>query len=390
MKIVVLGIMLAGLAGRIPAQNLICNGGFEAPQFGLSTTFTDIPCWHSTSGQKIEVQNKSAGYVQGVIGTQYVELDVNTNSDIYQDIATIPGQRYLIRFWGANRTGSSRSAFRLLWDDALLGTVTRDSGQTTFGRFVTEVVATKTVSRVALAADGPSDSLGDLVDEVSVTPIPAAGSRLGYAYYLPHFADGAEWGSSLSFGNSSPNFAATVQYTVYGDDGAILDPLLNGSLTLAPLASTVIESPRPAALRTGWVKVLSSEPLQAMVIFRSVVTGRLDLEATVLARELTTETVAPYDNVAFTTGLAAVNPGTTPLTLTFIFHGTAGGILATSTLPLGPNAHTSFAIPTKFPLVAERNGLVEIRATDAAGNPANFVPLGLRFTPGGAFTTLPY
>lgn len=386
----ILGIILAGLAGRISAQNLICNGGFESPQLGSGGGFTDLPCWRSTTTQKLEVQNKNSGYVQGVIGTQYLELDVNSNSDIYQDIPTVPGQRYMVRFWAANRIGSPRSAFRVLWDDALLGTVLRDSGQTTFGRFVAEVVATKSVSRIGLAADGPSDSLGDLVDEVSVTPIPAAGSRLGYTYYLPHYADGAEWSSSLSLGNTSPNFAASVQYTVYGDDGAELDPLLNGTVTLGPTASTVIDSPKPPALRTGWVKVQSSEPLQATLIFRSAVTGRLDLEATVLARELTTETVAPHDNVAFTTGLAAVNPGTTPLTLTFVFRGTAGGILSTTTLPLGPNAHLSFAIPAKFPQVADRNGLVEIRATDAAGNPANFVPLGLRFSPGGAFTTLPY
>ncbi len=390
MKNFVLGIVLAAFAGRLSAQNLICNGGFESPQLGASGGFTDMPCWHSTTTQKLEVQNKSAGYVQGVIGTQYVELDVNTNADIYQDIPTVPGQRYMIRFWAANRIGSTRSAFRVLWDDALLGTALRDSGQTTFGRFAAEVVATKTVSRFGIAADGPSDSLGDLVDEVSVTPIPAAGSRLGHVYYLPHYADGAEWSSSLSLGNTSPNFAATVQYSVYGDDGAELDPFLNGTVTLGPTASTVIDSPKPPELRTGWVKVQSSEPLRATVIFRSAVAGRLDLEATVLARELTTEMVAPYDNAGFTTGMAVVNPGTAPLTLAFVFHGSAGGILSTASLPLGPNAHVSFAIPAKFPLVAERSGLVEIRATDAAGNPANFVPLGLRFTPGGAFTALPY
>lgn len=72
-------------------------------------------------------------------------------------------------------------------------------------------------------------------------------------------------------GNTSPNFAATVQYTVYGDDGTELDPLLNGAVTLGPTASTVIDSPQPPALRTGWVKVQSSEPLQATVIFRSAV-----------------------------------------------------------------------------------------------------------------------
>ena len=39
-------------------------------------------------------------------------------------------------------------------------------------------------------------------------------------------------------------------------------------------------------------------------------------------------------------------------------------------------------------LGARRTGFRHFR--HAAGNPANFVPLGLRFSPGGAFTTLPY
>lgn len=389
MKSILLWLVFAGATW---GQNLLCNGGFESPQFPASVTATDLPCWQTSGGQKIEVQRKSAAFVNGVLGSQYVELDVNSNSDIYQDIPTVVGQRYLIRFWMANRIGSTSSAYRILWDGAELGTAQRTSSETTFTRVFAEVAATKTVSRVGIAANGPSDSVGDLLDEVSVVAISTAGSRLGYNYYLPHFADGGGWGSSLLLSNLSPPgyFAANIEYTVYADDGTVLDPRLNGTVTLNPAGSTVIDSPRPAILRAGWVKVSSSEPLQASLIFRSTLSGAFPLEATVLARELTSETVAPFDNTNFITGFAAANPGTAPITLTFTFVDQSGLTFSTTTLPLGALAHTSFAFASKFPQVGNRKGEVRIAATDAAGNPANFLPLGLRFGDGGVFTTLPY
>lgn len=387
---IAIGVAWTSLSCLAWGQNLLCNGGFESPQFPANLTQGDVPCWQTTSSQGIEVQNKKAGYALGVIGSQYVELDVATNSDIYQDFPTVIGQRYRIRFWAANRIGSPRSAFRILWDGALLGTVARDASRTTFGAVVGEVVATKSVSRIGIAADGPSDGVGDLIDEVSVIPVPEAGSRMGWVYYLPHYADGGGWASTLALVNTSPYFAADVQYTIYGDNGAILDPLLNGTATLGPFASTSIESPRGALLRVGWVRVVSSEPLQSSLIFRSIQTGRLDLEATVLAREPTSEIVAPFDNATFVTGFAAANPGAAPLTLTFTFRESAGGAFTTVTKQLPANAHTSFAFNDQFAATAGKKGAVEIKATNAAGDPVQFVPLGLRFNSGGAFTTLPY
>jgi hypothetical protein len=380
MKSTVLWLFLAGFTGLASGQNLICNGGFESPAAVGDYLVTDVPCWQTTTNQKIELQGKSLGGATNVQGNQYVELDVASNSDIYQDIPTEPGKRYLVRFWMANRSGSPRSAYKLLWDGAVVGSALRAAGETAFIRVNAEVVATKTVSRVTLAADGPSDGVGDLIDEVSVVPIPFAGSRLGYNYYIPHFADGDTWVSTISLSSTSPLgfFSNNIEYTVYGDDGKELDARLNRVLTLNPAGSVTVDSPRPAALRAGWVKITSSEPLAASVIFRNIIPGRFDLEATVPAREPTTVTVAPFDNTDFTTGFAVANPVLIPITLSFTFVDSGGTLISTETLPLGARAHTSFALGSKFSRTANKKGQVRIAASDASGNPALFVPLGLR------------
>ena len=234
----------AGLAGAAWGQNLLCNGGFESPQVGADSTMTDVPCWQTSGGQKIELQRKSAQYASGTIGNQHVELDVNTNSDIYQDVATVPGQRYLVRFRMANRTGSPRSAYRILWDGAATGTALRNSTETTFVAVTAEVVATKTVSRIGFAADGPSDGVGDLLDDVTLVPIPAAGSRLGYTLLLSPTMRMAADGSPVS-PSSIPRlpgyFAAPrLKRRFFGDDGTELEA--RQTITLSPAGSTMIES----------------------------------------------------------------------------------------------------------------------------------------------------
>lgn len=386
----VIRIILVGAiaAGAVWGQNLLCNSSFELPQITGDYAITDVPCWQTSGTQKIEVQRKSLGVVTNVIGTQYVELDNASNSDIYQDFATVPGQRYLVRLWIANRAPSTRSQFNIYWDGALLGTASRT--ENSFVRAAAEVVATKTVSRIGLAAGGTSDGYGDLVDEVTVVPIPAAGSRAGYTYYLPHYAHGGGWASSILVVNTSPTgfFSTTVEKTQFNDAGVEVGA--RQTVTLDPAGSTVLETTPPAELQTGWVRLVSTEPLETAIIFRNIVPGRFDLEATVPAREATTATTAPFDNAAFTTGFAAANPSSTPVTLTFAFRETNGLIFSTVTLPIGPYGHTAFAFGDKFPQTAGKKGSVLISATDAAGNPAQFVPLGLRFTAGGAFTTLPY
>jgi hypothetical protein len=383
-------LLLAAIVGPSAlAQNLVCNGGFELPVVADFAP-TDVPCWQTSGGQKIEIQNKATGAAFGTLGQQHVELDVNSDSDIYQDIPTVVGQRYRIRFYIANRVGSSSSAYRVLWDDALLGTALRAQDQTTFIRITSEVVATKTVSRIGFQANGPSDSIGDLIDEVTVMPIPAVGSDLGYTYYLPHYAHGGQWTSDISLVNTSPPgyFAASVQKTVYRGDGTILEA--TQSLTLNPAGSTTLRSPVPPVLSTGWVKIVSSEPLILSIVFRQVIAGRIDQDASVLSREPTTRIVGPYDNTDFTTGFAVANPTAFPMLLNFSFRNAAGAEIGNGVQSLRAQGHTAFTLPDAFTATARTKGSVIITGTYADGTPAPFLPLGLRFSPTGAFTTLPY
>lgn len=372
------------------SQNLVCNGGFESPAFTATSTRTTLPCWHSNTGQPIEVQTRAAGYATGTLGNQHLELDVDSNSGIYQDVPTVAGQRYRILFWVANRSGSPGSRVRIAWNGVEVSEAARSADQTGFVAIFSEVVATGPVSRLGFNAAGPSDGVGDLLDEVSLVPVPSAGSLLGYTYYIPHFADGDGWKSDILIANASIAFGTAVEYTVIGDDGAEVAANLKGSFTLDVRRSRVIESPGSPVLRTGWVKIRSAEPINASVIFRQSAAGRPDYEATVLAREPIKRAVAPFDNSgSFITGFAVMNPGASTLQITMRYYDDSG-TLATDTVTLQPNAHTAFALTDRVTASRGKRGLIEMTGADASGNPMDFVPLGLRFIGGGAFTTLPY
>src|SRR5919202_181286 len=100
-------IALAGLVGSAAAApNLIVNGSFETPnvptgQFGI---FTSIPGWShqparaGVTSSGIEIQDHVAGAPRAGAGDQFVELDSNGPSRIFQDIATSPGSTYRLTF----------------------------------------------------------------------------------------------------------------------------------------------------------------------------------------------------------------------------------------------------------------------------------------------------
>ena len=127
-------------------------------------------------------------------------------------------------------------------------------------------------------------------------------------------------------------------------------------------------------------------------IYRERETGRPDFEATVPARRPTSRMAGIFDNTAgYSSGIALVNPNSVAIRLGVILRNTNGIALRTAAFNLGPMAHTSFFINQMWPETANVAGRIVIEAVEVAtGNEATFVPLGLRFAPGGAFTTLTY
>jgi len=91
--------------------------------------------------------------------------------------------------------------------------------------------------------------------------------------------------------------------------------------------------------------------------------------------------VLPFDNRSgYATGVALVNigtGGTIPITIRDAF----GAILLNQSISLGPGAHSSFSLADRFSSTEGQIGTLEIGSSLG-------VVLGLRFNPGGSFTTI--
>jgi hypothetical protein len=187
----------------------------------------------------------------------------------------------------------------------------------------------------------------------------------------------------------------TVTLTFYSDNGqkwslpiAGSGPAQQKSFELGANASAFLEtSGTTATVSTGWASVEGSVSgsggVGATAVFRSHVVGRLDFEAvSAMSAASAKGVLLSFDNRnGFATGIAIVNTGTTgvvPITV----RDDKGSVVVTENLALGADAHVSFSLSDRYPMVGGRAGTVEIGSSSAAA-------LGLRFNPGGSFTSTP-
>ena len=84
-------------------RNVVVNGGFERPKVTPRSThpFPAIPGWRLAFGPDIEIQNHAAGDPFG--GQQFVELDSDASSGIWQKVPTTPGRLYRLQLYFSPR-----------------------------------------------------------------------------------------------------------------------------------------------------------------------------------------------------------------------------------------------------------------------------------------------
>ena len=168
------------LAATLPAHaNLLTNGGFEQTQIarGSYATTATVPGWVGVPN--IELQNHVAG--SPYEGNQFVELDTDANSSMYQDVTTIAGTTYKIHFQYSPRPGvaASSNGIELFWAESLYAIVALSGiglADTQWTGYDVTAVATGSSSRLLFSAFGTSDSLGGYLDNVSVTAVPEPGT----------------------------------------------------------------------------------------------------------------------------------------------------------------------------------------------------------------------
>ncbi len=157
-----------------PLPNLVRNGSFEHPRVrvGSSFPFASIPGWRLSFGPAIEIQNHVSG--GAAIGDQLVELDSDASSGISQRIPTRPNRLYRVQFFFSPRPGTSAAENILVvrWHGRVVATL-RANGtgltNTNWHMYAIKVRATGPATRLEFDDAGISDSVGTLIDGVTVT-----------------------------------------------------------------------------------------------------------------------------------------------------------------------------------------------------------------------------
>jgi hypothetical protein len=221
-------------------------------------------------------------------------------------------------------------------------------------------------------------------------------SRLGA---LSHIAAGGGWTTVITIVNSAAT-QVEVQVNLYADDGSPLNLSVTttvGGVTQTLTAQQVTETLNPNATfqismggtaettEVGSAEVYSTGPISGYSIFRQTPQTGPPSEGTVpLQMQFPYSLSLPYDNTAgFIMGVALANVSPTPQNITVSLMDANGVLLGTQTLALAANGHTSFALPTQFPVTSGTMGILQF-----TGN-GGLAGLGLRFSPFGTFTSVP-
>jgi hypothetical protein len=182
-------VAVPGVAAGAAGPNLLTNPSFEAPDIATGTfaIFPSIPGWSfaprnaSVTSSGIEIQDHVAGNPDvrppGAIpaGDQFVEMDSDGPSIVYQDVATTPGNTYRLEWLSSPRPNTlpEENIYRAVGgpdNTHVIGPIA-SGPQTIWTKYQFTFVATDTTSRIRfedLSPEQPVGGLGAYIDRVSV------------------------------------------------------------------------------------------------------------------------------------------------------------------------------------------------------------------------------
>jgi hypothetical protein len=191
--------LAVAMAGSAQASTVL-NGSFEDVTGGTVLldsgswkVYGTLPGWTTVSGNGIEVQtNPTLGFIDAQDGNRYVELDSHpgggSNTTMRQQVHLGVGSYDLSFFFSPRTRDASTNGIFYSVAEALgggllsYGEVTGPGGPYQVGTW-TEVVSRFTVSTAGLfnldfGATGREDTLGGLIDNVSIAPVPLPAGAL--------------------------------------------------------------------------------------------------------------------------------------------------------------------------------------------------------------------
>jgi hypothetical protein len=218
------------------------------------------------------------------------------------------------------------------------------------------------------------------------TLITGAANPQGIEQVLPQFAFGGGWYTALYFTNSN---ATPVSFTVnfISDAGTTMTvPNVNGQVTLAPGATTILEALNQGPLTQGYATAVLPAGVTGYGVYRQSVPGRFDQEALVNFRSAQSSlSTLIYDDTNFTTSVAIVNTSGSPVTVNINAHDSNGNAIGASSFSLAAYGKTESALRGILGLagIAGLRGSANFSVTSGS-----ISVIGLRFG-AIAFTSIP-
>lgn len=235
-----------------------------------------------------------------------------------------------------------------------------------------------------------------VLSAADIRPVEREVRASGSDTVIPQFVYGGGWSSTIRFVNTGDS---TVEFTVnfYTNSGSPWRVPIVGLTTPTGVRVTlqaknsvdVRTRDEPGEVQQGWVEVdytsAAISSVTGLAIFRQSVPGRVDFEAVVpLSYYLNTRAFMFFDETGgFSTGIAwLATRDYTGSTLTINIRDEDGNRILLDQVALKPYEKQVFSLGARYPQTAGRRGTIEITC-----NPGYFAALGLRFNPGGAFTS---
>jgi hypothetical protein len=235
-----------------------------------------------------------------------------------------------------------------------------------------------------------TDSAGASATQAFRLTVAAQSLDFSTGLRIAQVADGANWHTLFAILNVDQ---VPVSYAFrFWDDGGspLMLPLVNGTAgtlagSLSPGGAAFAETPGlSATLLQGWGEVASTGRVGIMAIFRQSIPGMPESEGSVAGIASGARFYMPFDDTqGFMTAVAIANTADQPLAVSLVFT-SENGTSSNGSLTLAPRGHRAFFLPIQFPSVAGIRGSVEFSAPSA-----NLSVVGLRYSPGNSFTSLP-